>query len=204
MTSSADSQPLSVQLEPIDDATCRFVATRPVHDAGSRHFTSETEAAGVPVAEAVLEVPGICEVTLEGQVVTATKDTPTSWADLEDQVRYAILTALTRVDDSVSAASPQDDPVDDDAMFGLVEEVFRGSINPQVAEHGGSIELIDVQEGTVVLRLRGGCRGCGMATVTLRQGIDAALRRSIAGYQGFRDITDHASGTDPYFAASSK
>jgi Fe-S cluster biogenesis protein NfuA len=95
------------------------------------------------------------------------------------------------------AASP---PPDDDGIYQFVSEVFREQINPAVAKHGGQVELIDVQDRTVVVRMKGGCQGCGMATVTLRQGIEASLRRMIPGLAGIRDITDHSAGTKPYYA----
>ncbi len=95
-------------------------------------------------------------------------------------------------------------PLDDDAMYDLVSEIFRSQINPAVASHGGQIDLIDVQDGTVVVRLQGGCQGCGMANVTLRQGIEASLKRAIPNLQGVHDITDHSAGTNPYYVSSSK
>ncbi|MGD2135114.1 MAG: NifU family protein [Gemmatimonadales bacterium] len=92
--------------------------------------------------------------------------------------------------------------VSDDRLYEVVDQVFREQINPAVAQHGGQIELIDVEDGIVILRMMGGCQGCGMANVTLRQGIDQSLRRTVPGYQGLKDITDHASGTNPYYASA--
>jgi len=99
----------------------------------------------------------------------------------------------------VSAPSGQE-AQDDDAVFALVSDVFEREINPAVARHGGRVELIDVQDRTIVVRMKGGCQGCGMATVTLRQGIEASLRRLVPGLNGIRDITDHTAGTNPYYA----
>ena len=73
-----------------------------------------------------------------------------------------------------------------------------------VARHGGAVELIDVQDGVVMLRLGGGCQGCGMADVTLRQGIEATLRQVAPEVRGVVDVTDHATGTNPYFASAKK
>ena len=100
----------------------------------------------------------------------------------------------------IAPAGPGSAPPDDDAIFQFVTNVFRDQINPAVAKHGGKIELIDVQDRTVVVRMKGGCQGCGMATVTLRQGIEASLRKMIPGLAGIRDITDHTAGTKPYYA----
>lgn len=91
-------------------------------------------------------------------------------------------------------------PVDDDAMYHVASRLIERDINPAVARHGGKIELIDVQDATVVVRMLGGCQGCGQASVTLRQGIEGTLRQAIPGLKGISDITDHASGTNPYFA----
>ncbi len=89
-------------------------------------------------------------------------------------------------------------------MYNVVEEMFRTEVNPMIAQHGGAVELIDVQDATVVLRMMGGCQGCGMASVTLRQGIEGTLKRAVPGFKGIQDITDHSSGTDPYFTSEKK
>jgi Fe/S biogenesis protein NfuA len=88
----------------------------------------------------------------------------------------------------------------DDRMFDVVDRIFRDDINPMIASHGGKVELVDVQDATVVVRLMGGCQGCGMATVTLRQGIETALRQALPAIRGIKDITDHGSGKNPYYA----
>ena len=90
----------------------------------------------------------------------------------------------------------------DQVLKERVQELLDTAINPAVAGHGGYIELIDVQDRTVVVRMKGGCQGCGMATVTLRQGIEASLRKVIPGLRGITDITDHSAGTNPYYAPS--
>jgi len=90
--------------------------------------------------------------------------------------------------------------LDDDRIYDTVEQIFRDDINPMVARHGGKVELVDVQDATVVVRLMGGCQGCGMATVTLRQGIETALRQAVPAIRAIKDITDHGSGKNPYYA----
>lgn len=164
--------------------------------SGSRHYASFADAQGVPVAEAVLSVPGVQEIVIEGNALTALCRPDATWDDLQDRVRYAIGTALRRdaADTPAGAA-----PLDDDQTYDLVEQILRRDINPAVANHGGEVELIDVQDGTVVVRMMGGCQGCGMANVTLRQGVEAHLQRVVPGLKGIQDITDHASGTNPYY-----
>ena len=82
--------------------------------------------------------------------------------------------------------------------------MFEEQVNPMVARHGGRVELIDVQDAVVMLRMGGGCQGCGMADVTLRQGIEGLLAQAAPEVRGIVDITDHTSGANPYFQASKK
>jgi Fe/S biogenesis protein NfuA len=80
-----------------------------------------------------------------------------------------------------------------------VQRVLDEKINPGVASHGGSIELIDVQDGVALVRMSGGCQGCGMAAVTLRQGVDRMIREWVPEILEVRDVTDHASGENPFY-----
>ncbi len=82
--------------------------------------------------------------------------------------------------------------------------VLEEQVNPSIAMHGGYAELVGVDAGTAYLQLSGGCQGCGLAKVTLSQGIEVALRDAIPELVSVVDVTDHASGTNPYFEAAKK
>ena len=85
-----------------------------------------------------------------------------------------------------------------------VVQVLDHQINPSIAAHGGHAELVAVEDNTAYLRLSGGCAGCGMAAVTLSQGIEVAIFASVPEITRVVDVTDHASGTNPYFEAAKK
>jgi Fe/S biogenesis protein NfuA len=85
-----------------------------------------------------------------------------------------------------------------------VQQVLEQQINPSIASHGGQAQLVSVEEGVAYLRLGGGCVGCGMATVTLSQGIEVAIREAVPEIERVVDVTDHASGTNPYYEAAKK
>jgi len=82
----------------------------------------------------------------------------------------------------------------------IIRELLSTQINPSVAEHGGHIALIDVQSDTVYIRLEGGCQGCGMADVTLKSGIETAIKQAVPTINAVLDVTDHAGGNNPYYA----
>jgi Fe/S biogenesis protein NfuA len=90
-----------------------------------------------------------------------------------------------------------------DADASLVERVrylIDAEVNPQLASHGGRVTLREVTaEGIVVLQFGGGCHGCGMVDVTLRNGIEKTLCEKIPEVTGVRDVTDHESGAKPYY-----
>lgn len=80
-----------------------------------------------------------------------------------------------------------------------VQRVITERINPSVAGHGGYISLVDVRDETAFIRLEGGCQGCGMADVTLKQGIEVEITDAVEAIGRVLDVTDHAGGTNPYY-----
>jgi len=80
-----------------------------------------------------------------------------------------------------------------------VSQVIETHINPAVASHGGRVKLVDVRDKTVYVELGGGCQGCGMATVTLKNGIERMLREAFPEIDDVIDVTDHLSGANPYY-----
>ena len=85
-----------------------------------------------------------------------------------------------------------------------VIQVLDQQVNPTIAAHGGAAELVAVEQETAYLRLGGGCQGCAMATVTLSQGIERAIIQAVPEITSVVDVTDHQSGTNPYFEAAKK
>lgn len=83
--------------------------------------------------------------------------------------------------------------------------LLETEINPALAAHGGRVALVEITEAMeVVLQFGGGCHGCGMADVTLKQGIEQTLRGHIPEITAVKDATDHMSGTNPYYAAGTQ
>jgi Fe/S biogenesis protein NfuA len=94
-----------------------------------------------------------------------------------------------------------EEPGGDASIVERVRWLIDTEINPQLASHKGRVELESVDaDGVVRLRFGGGCHGCGMADVTLKQGIEKTLIAKVPGVTAVRDATDHATGTAPYMA----
>jgi Fe-S cluster biogenesis protein NfuA len=84
------------------------------------------------------------------------------------------------------------------------DEDQHPTASPETSAPPGRTELAAVEGATAYLRLGGGCQGCGMATVTLSQGIEVAITQAIPEIIHVVDVTDHASGTNPYFEPAKK
>jgi Fe-S cluster biogenesis protein NfuA len=207
-----DASEIRITAEPVDTTRCKFVVSKLLHAGGLRRFTSVEEARGSPLAERIFAIPeaGVSEVLVAGNQVTVSKTSPVPWQAVGRQVGQAIRAAIASGQPPVaprgeaSGAPAGSATPSDDELYDRVAGLFDEQINPMVARHGGRVELIDVQDATVLLRMAGGCQGCGMADVTLRQGIEGMLARFVPEVKGVVDITDHSAGANPYFQAEKK
>ena len=80
-----------------------------------------------------------------------------------------------------------------------VKTVLETEINPAIASHGGTITLVGVEDTEIYLEMGGGCQGCAMSRMTLRQGVERMVRQAVPEVTVIHDITDHASGENPFF-----
>jgi Fe/S biogenesis protein NfuA len=83
--------------------------------------------------------------------------------------------------------------------------LLETEVNPALASHGGRVALVEITEKKeVILQFGGGCHGCGMADVTLKQGIEQTLTRHIPEITAVLDATDHRTGENPYYASGAQ
>jgi Fe/S biogenesis protein NfuA len=92
---------------------------------------------------------------------------------------------------------PSDGPVD--PLMEKVQEVIDELINPQIAMHGGAVEVVDVADDVVYVRMSGGCQGCAASAATLRQGVERMIREELPQVREIVDLTDHNAGANPYY-----
>lgn len=91
-------------------------------------------------------------------------------------------------------------PNDEAPLNERVEYIINTEINPNLASHGGMVSLVEItDDNIVVLRFGGGCHGCGMVDVTLKQGIEGTLKEQFPEIKEVRDATDHTTGENPYY-----
>jgi Fe/S biogenesis protein NfuA len=89
---------------------------------------------------------------------------------------------------------------DDSPLEDQINYVLHSQINPSLASHGGMVSLIEIVEDNVaVLQFGGGCQGCGMVDVTLKDGVEKTLLETLPQLTAVRDVTDHSVTENAYF-----
>jgi Fe-S cluster biogenesis protein NfuA/rhodanese-related sulfurtransferase len=108
--------------------------------------------------------------------------------------------ALESSEYDIKLGCKSDDPKE--VKMEAIQNLLDFEINPMVASHGGHFSLIDVDGNKVFVALGGGCQGCGMVDVTLRQGVEKRMREVFPDMEDLIDTTDHAEGDNPFYQPS--
>ena len=194
---------ISITGDPITDATCRFTVDRPVYPDKSFALLSKEAAEGSPLAQRLFAIDGITRVVISHDQITINKSAQADWQVIGKSIGAAIRAHLATDDPAVSDAAWDNVPSSEEIRE-RVQHVLDTEINPSVAEHGGVVSLINVQDNQVFIQMGGGCQGCGQADVTLKFGIENSIRATVPGVGDILDVTDHAAGRNPFYTPSEK
>ncbi len=123
---------------------------------------------------------------------------------IEAQIRAAV-PGVTGVRLVAPGARPAGSPPDaGESLAEVARRVLDAEVNPAIAVHRGRVTVASADHGWVRIRLEGGCQGCSLAEVTVRQGIEPLLRARLPAMTGLIDVTDHETGTEPFFSAEKR
>lgn len=196
--------PVKITAQPssTDPAVCRFTVEVPLFEERWIRIRNREMGHLSPLAARLFEIPQVVAVSFNGNVVLVTKSGPEPWPMIARQIGPAIRTHLASGQPALSQ-EPEELPKDSAqnlALFDRVKEVIETMINPGVAGHGGFVSLLGVESDTAYIQMGGGCHGCGMADVTLKQGIVQTIRSQVPEIIQVLDTTDHAAGQNPYYS----
>jgi Fe-S cluster biogenesis protein NfuA len=176
---------------------CKFTVDRPLLPDESAFFARGSDASLSPLAGELLGLAGVDSVLVADNTVSVSAAHPVDWPAM--RIGNVIRTHIRSGRPIVSASYFEDLPSEGDLKW-AIGDLLEREINPAVAAHGGFVELIDVKKNNVYIRLGGGCQGCGAADVTLKQGIEKAIRDLVPRVGEILDTTDHAAGRNPYYS----
>ena len=201
MTSQPDS--IVVNPDPADDTSDTLVVrtNQAVAPGAPFYAGSADEARGHRLATTLMEIEGLDGLLLQDQAVTLLKPVDGGpWAPIVEEAVRRIEDYLAKAAARASEGPPE--MTDEEKELAIaVQQHLNQEINPMVATHGGFIEVLAVQEDTLFVNMAGGCQGCGQATATLKQGVETSVFRAFPAIREVLDTTDHAAGTNPYYAS---
>ena len=89
---------------------------------------------------------------------------------------------------------------EDATLEDKINYILYSEINPGLASHGGEVSLIEVLDDEIaILQFGGGCQGCGMVDLTLKEGVEKTLLEQIEGLKSVKDVTDHSYRENAYY-----
>ena len=182
----------------VNPATCKFTVDRPVYPGGSAFFGNREAAQHSPLAQKVFEIPEVENILVAENQITVTKSGFDPWPVIGKRIGAKIREHIQSGQPAVSAEFDNAMPPESEIRK-RVQGLLEREINPALGSHGGWVELIDVKKNAVYLKLGGGCQGCASANMTLKMGIEKAIREQIPEVGEILDTTDHASGRNPYY-----
>lgn len=212
---------VTITAEPIDGRRCRFVVDRPLYPGRWAYFAGADAALDAPLAARLLAVAGVTSVLIAHDKVTVTRPAPSGlpivgaavrvvralvgdrsagaeqWPVLGRGIGAAIREHLATGEPAVGDQPHVPVPTEAE-LRGRVQRVIDEEVNPVIAGHGGGVTILDLKDNVVYLQMWGGCQGCGLADVTLKHGVEAAIRDAVPEIGEVFDLTDHASGSAPY------
>ena len=201
MDPSGTVEPLKIsgELTP-DPDLCHFHLNRVLSESWTLVFNRREDGKGSPLTEQLFAIPGIRRVLVRGSTVTLAKDVETPWPQLAADIAQALRTACGGSGAAIAAeviADLEQSPMD--GVAEAIQQLFEDQINPALASHGGFVHLVKVEGHDVFVEMGGGCQGCASSKSTMRYGVENAIRRIAPQVRQVVDVTDHASGENPYF-----
>ncbi len=172
----------------------------------TKTYSSNAQAMGSPMASKLFGFPWVEEVTIDTKQILIKRQ---SWVDFDiiaEPLKELISEHFSLNESAFFEENPEpqitntqkNNPTHYSKEESLIVEFLAEEVNPQVASHGGHILFIKLENKSVYLKMEGGCQGCGMAAVTLKEGVEKSLLEKFDFITSVIDITDHSSGTKPY------
>jgi cystathionine gamma-synthase len=177
------------------------VVGTPAESDPARAVAAVVEQSVVPAV--VARGGSVRVVSVEGGTVTlAAGGSPGAIAPMVARIEALLRAAVPGISGvRVLWAGAAEGPAAESAdLLDRVRRILDDQVNPAVAAHRGHVSVVDATAGRVRIRLEGGCQGCSLAEVTIRQGIEVLLRTHLPEVVAVIDVTDHAAGSAPFFA----
>ena len=174
-------------------------------------YSNATDAFLSPIAGKIFGFPWVEEVTVAPKSITIKRQ---DWVDFDIiaeplkelmEEHFKSISTNDSIEENPELKNQNtevhknsDSTSDPSSEFDQIANFLDQEVNPMVASHGGKITLVNYNDGLVKLKMEGGCQGCGMAQVTLRDGVEKSLKENFSFIKSIQDTTDHNEGLNPF------
>ncbi|CAO3680101.1 unnamed protein product [Rhizopus microsporus] len=178
-----------------NDNSLKFIPGTPVLGNGTAEFLDVRFSMKSPLAKQLFQIEGVAGVFFGPDFITISKESTAEWQLMKPDIYSAIMNHFTSgqpivFDEEDLAASDTTIHPDDPEEVQMIKELLDTRIRPSIQEDGGDIEYCGFENGIVKLKLKGSCRGCDSAVVTLKNGIENMLMHYIPEVQGVEQVID--------------
>ena len=196
---------IEVSVEQTGDEQARKFQLSRVISSREVVYASSQEASISPIAKKIFGFPWTEKIEVGKDFVTVSKQDWVDWEVLEEPLQGLV---TEHFEWAVAEAAKRDGAIEENPELTVpdletpqaqqVQALIDSEINPAVAAHGGFVTLVDVKDDNVYVQFGGGCQGCSVSNVTLKDGIEASIKKAIPDIREVIDVTDHAAGLNPY------
>jgi len=181
--------------------------------AVEKTYSDNKEALLSPIAHKIFGFPWTQAVEVGTQWVTVTKQDWVDWEVLEEPLKGLIAEHFSGAMDLAAGKPLEENPEPQKPEIATeftspegkaIVELFESEVNPSLASHGGFVTLLSVEEDTAFIAMGGGCQGCAMSYMTLKEGIETAIFQKVPAIKKVVDKTDHGQGENPFYTSESQ
>lgn len=189
-----------MKVNKVTDDTYRFEFNQEISDHIAE-YTADQKTFSSPLAKKLFGFPWTQALKVGPNFVELTKQDWVDWDVLLEPLQGLLEEHISTSPKEISVEQKIPDSLPDTLEIKQILQFIQDTINPSLAMHGGWVELKNFKDNTAYIFMGGGCQGCGMSAMTLKEGIQGHLKANFPFVQNVEDVTDHSSGTNPYFSA---
>lgn len=200
MTEPTPAEQIRITAEPqVIPTNCLFRVDRSLAVTALYTEDAAWAAEWMPLAAAMFAaLPTVRGVRIaDAEVLVSLSEVPQDWREVARTLGSTLRNHLQ--DGGVAAKEGAGDAMTgNDKLRNQAQQIIDTDLNPNLASHGGWVEIQASNGADLYITMGGGCQGCGSAAMTMKQGVEVALRNGVPGLGAIHDATDHASGDNPY------
>lgn len=189
-----------MNVKPINEQTYRFEFSQDIADH-TAEYSAEQKTFTSPLAKKLFGFPWTQALKIGPNYVELTKQDWVDWDVLLEPLQGLLEEHVATAPLEITVEQKVPNTLPDTPEVKQILQFMQETINPSLAMHGGWAELKNFKDNTAYIFMGGGCQGCGMSAMTLKEGISEHLKANFPFVKNVEDVTDHSSGTNPYFSA---